>query len=248
MVLGEGSVFAALLVLGLHRLERNMRRERVRLARERNMLLGVTHELKTHLASLQLGVDTLRRLAPSDEERTAVLENMQSGVGDLERRVEDMLVATRLQRKPEVRAELFSWGSMVQDAVSRTSGMAEGRVQLERPSTGLDEVRGDRALWTLAVSNVLENALKYSEGSVTVRANVDSEVARVEVEDEGAGIALEDRQAALSPFVRLQEEGAGTGLGLHLVAQTADLHGARVEMKSLRPTGFVVRLVWPQPH
>ena len=248
MVLGEGSVFAALLVLGLHRLERNMRQERVRLARERNMLLGVTHELKTPLASVQLGVDTLRRMTLSEEERTAVLENMQSGVKDLERRVEDMLVATRLQRQPEVRAELFSWGSMAQDAVSRKAGMSEGRGQVEKPSTGLDEVRGDRALWTLAVSNVLENALKYSEGAVVVRAWVDSEVAHVEVEDEGAGIALEDRQAALSPFVRLQEGGAGTGLGLHLVAQTADLHGARVEMKSLKTKGFVVRLVWPQPH
>ena len=248
MVLGEGSVFAALLVLGLHRLERNMRRERVRLARERNMLLGVTHELKTPLASVQLGVDTLRRLALSDEERNAVLENMQSGVRDLERRVEDMLVATRLQRKPEVRAEVFSWGSMVQEALGRTAGVADGRVRLEGPLSESDEVRGDRALWTLAVTNVLENALKYSEGEVRVRANVDAEEARVEVEDQGAGIALEDRQAALSPFVRLQEEGAGTGLGLHLVAQTADLHGARVEMKSLRSAGFVVRLVWPQPH
>ena len=47
MVLGEGSVFAALLVLGLMRLERNFRQERMRLARERNLLLGVTHELKT---------------------------------------------------------------------------------------------------------------------------------------------------------------------------------------------------------
>ena len=47
MVLGEGSVFAALLILGLMRLERNFRQERMRLARERNLLLGVTHELKT---------------------------------------------------------------------------------------------------------------------------------------------------------------------------------------------------------
>jgi signal transduction histidine kinase len=248
MVLGEGTVFAALLVLGLHRLERNMRRERVRLARERNMLLGVTHELKTPLANVQLGVDTLRRLSLSDDERALVLENMQSGVRDLERRVEDMLVATRLQRQSEVQAELFSWGSMVQDAVGRTLGMSEGRVQVEGPWNELDVVRGDRALWTLATTNVIENALKYSKGTVGVRAHVDSDEASLEVEDEGLGIAPEDRQAALSPFVRLQDEGAGTGLGLHLVAQTVDLHGGRIDMKSLKPTGFVVRLVWPHAH
>ena len=107
MVLGEGSVFAALLVLGLVRLERNFRKERLRLARERNLLLGVTHELKTPLASVQLGVDSLRRLSLNEDDRAAVLDNMQSGVQDLGRRVEDMLVATRLQRQTTVEPTAF---------------------------------------------------------------------------------------------------------------------------------------------
>lgn len=246
MVLGEGTVFASLLVLGLFRLERNIRRERVRLARERNMLLGVTHELKTPLASVQLGVDTLKRLTLSAEDRTAVLENMQAGVQDLERRVEDMLTATRLQREDALQATSFSWGGAMKEALGRMESSSDGRLVWscgEVDAQG-DWVRGDEGLWVLAAANLIENALKYSSGLVQVRAEFTDGQAVFEVQDEGEGIALEDRAAALSPFVRLHESGAGTGLGLHLVAQTAELHHAQLTMTCLQPTGFVVRVFW----
>ena len=167
--LGEGSVFAALLVLGLMRLERNFRQERMRLARERNLLLGVTHELKTPLASVQLGVDSLRRLKLSEEDRAAVLENMQSGVQDLGYRVEEMLVATRLQRQTDVQASTFDWSDMLDEAVGRVADVQRDRIQVHRIE-GPQEVRGDRALWVLSASNLIENALKYSQGAVGVRA------------------------------------------------------------------------------
>lgn len=245
MVLGEGSVFAALLVLGLWRLERNFRQERFRLARERNLLLGVTHELKTPLASVQLGVDSLRRLKLSEDDRAAVLDNMQNGVQDLGHRVEEMLVATRLQRQTDVQASSFDWGDMLDEAVARVSDTQRGRITIHRPKDA-QEVRGDRALWLLSASNLIENALKYSEGAVEVRAALKGTDAVLEVCDEGEGIPKADRESAKAPFVRLKEEGSGTGLGLHLVAQTALLHGAHMDMRDLDPVGFAVRLVWPQ--
>ena len=85
--------------------------------RERNLLLGVTHELKTPLASVQLGVDSLP-LALSDEDRKGVLDNMQMGVTQLGRMVEDMLVATRLQHQKPLHKVSFSWGDMAEDESS----------------------------------------------------------------------------------------------------------------------------------
>ena len=245
MVLGEGTVFATLLLVGLFRLERSLKRERDRLKRERNLLLGVTHELKTPLASVQLGVDSLRRLALSDEDRKGVLDNMQMGVTHLGRMVEDMLVATRLQHQTALQLVDFSWGDMAEDAVERAGAMDLDNITLTRnPVDQGDMVKGDKALWTLAASNLLENALKYGEGRITVHAEVKGGKAVLSVEDEGEGIPSQDQTLAMAPFVRLREEESGTGLGLHLVGQTAALHGAQMAMESLTPKGFVVRVSW----
>lgn len=246
MVLGEGSVFATLLVWGLVRLERSLRRERERIARERNLLLGVTHELRTPLASVQLGLDSLRRLNLEEKDKSQVLSNMQDGIHDLGNLVDDMLVATRVQRKESMQLVAFSWSQMVEEALSRMGEGHRQRIKVFAGGMASMEVTGDKALWSLATSNLVENALKYTEGTVEVHAFGRAGSAAIEVRDEGPGIPPGQRMEALEPFMRLSEEGQGTGLGLHLVSQTAELHGASLEMEDLDPSGFAVRLVWPQ--
>ena len=246
MVLGEGTVFATLLILGLVRLERSVRKERERIARERNLLLGVTHELKTPLASVQLGLDSLRRLNLEEKDKSQVLSNMQEGVHDLGNLVDDMLVATRAQRKESMQLVAFSWLEMVHEALLRMGEGQRQRIEVFSGDHASIEVTGDKALWGLATSNLVENALKYSEGKVHVHVFGTPGSAAIEVRDEGQGIPVGRRMEALEPFMRLSEEGQGTGLGLHLVSQTAELHGASLEMEDLEPSGFAVRLVWPQ--
>ena len=148
---------------------------------------------------MQLGVDSLRRLKLSEEDRAAVLENMQTGVQDLGHRVEEMLVATRLQRQPDLQASTFDWGDMLDEALGRVSGVHRDRIQVHRIE-GPQEVRGDRALWLLSASNLIENALKYSQGAVEVRAEVNGTDAVLEVCDEGAGIPKADRESAKAPL------------------------------------------------
>lgn len=246
MVLGEGSVFATLLILGLVRLERSVRKERERIARERNLLLGVTHELKTPLASVQLGLDSLRRLNLEKEDKSQVLSNMQEGIHDLGNLVDDMLVATRVQRKESMQLDTFSWSQMVQEALSRIGDAQRQRIDVFQGEEASMEVTGDKALWGLAASNLVENALKYSEGKVEVHVFGTAQEASLEVRDEGQGIPMEQHALVLEPFMRLDKESQGTGLGLHLVAQTAELHGASLDMEALDPSGFMVRVVWPQ--
>lgn len=246
MILGEGSVFAAILVFGLMRLEQSFKKEQMRISRERNLLLGVTHELKTPLASVQLGLDSLRRLNLEEHDKSTVLSNMQQGIHDLGNLVDDMLVATRAQRKESMHLDTFSWSLMVHDALSRIGDVQRQRIDVFQDDEASMEVTGDKALWGLATSNLVENALKYSEGRVEVHVSGQTGSAAMEVRDEGRGIPVGQRSAALEPFMRLNQEGPGTGLGLHLVGQTAELHGASLEMKDLEPSGFAVRLVWPQ--
>ena len=255
MVLGEGVVFAGLLLWGLMRLDRAMRLDRERLGRERSFLLAVTHDLKTPLSAVQLGVDTLRRLELGERDRGVVLAEMQSGVHDLERRIEDILTATRLQQTATFVPEAFDWESCVSKALARLDERGSARVDVRGPSTPSDDaseslngglVLGDEALWVLSMVNLLENALKYSTGRVGLVWDQTDRHVTFRVADNGPGIAPEAWKRALRPFVRLTEDGAGTGLGLHLVSETAQRHGAQLTHGHQGDGLFFVEVAWPQ--
>lgn len=255
MVLGEGVVFAGLLVWGLMRLDRAMRLDRERLGRERSFLLAVTHDLKTPLSAVQLGVDTLRRLELGEKDRGVVLAEMQSGVHDLERRIEDILTATRLQQTAAFVPEAFDWESCISKALSRLDERGSARVDVRGPAAPSDEaadlsagglVVGDEALWVLSMVNLLENALKYSSGRVGLAWDQTDRHVTFRVADTGPGIAPEGWKRALRPFVRLTEDGTGTGLGLHLVSETAQRHGAQLTHGRQGDGLFFVEIAWPQ--
>ena len=123
------------------------------------MFMGVTHELKTPLAAVQLGVDTLRRVKLSAEDEASVLGNIQTGVKDLERRVNDMLVATRLQGLSEVKAAPFSLGRghEVRGGPTRTTPK---EVDVSRGPSKTFRWKGT-GLGGWPWLNLIENALKH---------------------------------------------------------------------------------------
>ncbi|MDA0729691.1 MAG: HAMP domain-containing sensor histidine kinase [Bacteroidetes bacterium] len=250
MVLGEGVVFAGLLLWGVSRLDRGLQLDALRLKRERNFLLAVTHDLKTPLSAVKLGVESMRRLTLNPTDQESILVDMQSGVRSLERRIEDILTATRLQGTPHFELLPFEWELCMRQALDRLDEHAKKRVDIHTTSRddsdGAGLVWGDEALWLLAAVNVLENSLKYSAGRVEFLWSESAHHVSFTVTDEGPGVPAHQWADALEPFVRLSEEGAGTGLGLHLVSQTAKLHGAKLLAKQLQNGKFMVHLTWPQ--
>ena len=179
--------------------------------RERNLLLGVTHELKTPLASVQLGLDSLRRLNLAEQDENQVLNNMQSGVRDLGNLIEDMLVATRLQRKESIHHDTFSWSNMVHECVARFGDDQGQRIQVHLDDHAPMEVSGDKALWVLATSNLLENALKYSQGQVSVHVHGNGQDAIMKFTTRDRGFHRHEAACGGAHFVRLNEEVQGRG-------------------------------------
>lgn len=246
MVFGEGSVFACLLVLGLIRLDRGLRRDEVRIKRDRHFMRAVTHELKTPLSTIQLGVDTLKRVSLSEEDTGRVIEGMQRGVEALNHRVEDILVASKLNRDAPLVLTSFHWSDIVHEALGRLDnhpGVA--RIQVFEESEGAGQaLEGDRALLTLALGNLLDNALRHTEGAVEVRWGQDERSAWFKVLDEGNGIPKSQWNEVTQPFVSLSKDTSGTGLGLYLAKATAEAHKAQLLMNHPNP-GFEVAMVWP---
>ncbi len=108
-------------------------------------------------------------------------------------------------------------------------------------------IYGDRELWLQALSNLLDNAYKYTPegGRIDIRLLRDDETIRIEVRDSGPGIPPSERKNVFKRFYRLDKHRGtkGTGLGLSLVAAVCKVHRAQIELD--HENGLVVRITLP---
>jgi two-component system osmolarity sensor histidine kinase EnvZ len=198
------------------------------------MLSGVSHDLRTPLTRLRLGIAML----PEDAETAA----LQADVAQMERMVDEFLAFVRGDAMEE--AEPTDMAALVRGIVGRagppvTFGGLNGEAApvLLRPQAV-----------TRAVENLVSNARRYGR-RVEVSVLFRDGSCRVVVEDDGPGIPAEKRDEALRPFTRLDasrdpNQGGGVGLGLSIASDIALSHGGALRLgRSERLGGLKAELV-----
>ncbi|MDB6173184.1 MAG: Integral rane sensor signal transduction histidine kinase [Chthoniobacteraceae bacterium] len=202
----------------------------------------VAHELRTPLASMRMLVDTLRQgRYRGPNQLQEYLDLIASENLRLSRLTDNFLTLSRLERNPQaLQLQPLSPGHLAEDAVQLLhSRLHEPGVQfellLEEP---LPELAADRDAMLTVLSNLLDNALKYSADPKQISLRVASETASVifSVTDNGIGIARADRRRIFDPFhqvdQKLTRSRQGCGLGLSLVSQIVAAHGGRTTLVS----------------
>jgi two-component system, OmpR family, sensor histidine kinase MprB len=190
---------------------------------QRQLVADASHELRTPLTTVQANVELLSRaheLPP--QERDALREDLLSQLRELTGLVGDLVELAR-ERPPESELDEIDLTALVAGCVERARSRG-GDVAFEC-SLEPCEVRGDRARIERAVTNLLDNARKWSPAGGTVHVTVaDGEVL---VRDEGPGIDDVDRPYVFDRFYRSAEARGlpGSGLGLAIVRQVAEMHG-----------------------
>ena len=112
------------------------------------------------------------------------------------------------------------------------------------------QLRGNRELIAQAITNLLDNALKYgltkSKSKIQLSLETDNKNAEISVSDNGEGIPLVERENVLKRFVRLDasRNKPGSGLGLSLVEAVVRLHGGELELDDANP-GLMVKISLP---
>ena len=212
--------------------------------RQRRLVADASHELRTPLTSLRTNLDLLRQAEGNDafppEARLELLDDVRGQIEELSALVGDLVELARDEPTTHVVAEV-DLAEAVERAVTRVRRRAHG------VSFDVDlapwPVVGDASSLERAVTNLLDNAAKWSptDGTVTVRL-VDGVLT---VDDEGTGIAEADRPHVFERFYRAEESRAmpGSGLGLAIVRQVVDRHGGRVEA-SESPSGGARFTLW----
>lgn len=217
----------------------DMRARIERQIEQRTLLLsGVSHDLRTPLTRLKLG---LSMLEPSPD--TAALKR---DVADMERLIDAFLNFVREDMRDE--PEPTDAAAMMRRLVERARQDGTN-VTLAEAQTGPPAMLR-AGLLARGVDNLLSNAGRYA-GRAELRLEQTAEQLVVTVEDDGPGIPPDRREAALRPFVRLdvarnQDTGSGMGLGLTIAADAARSHGGRLELgESARLGGLRVEMVIP---
>jgi len=208
-----------------------------------SFLNSVTHELKTPIASIRLYLETLQAREVGDAQRKEFYRIMLQDADRLQHTVEQVLRAgvARQKRRLEHRAPVdLAW--LVQECVdtARTRHhLAEDAISVVASDVQTPlVVSGDVDDLRTAVTNLLDNAIKYSDGrpQITVQtAGATPDTAWVRVKDAGIGIPKAQLGRIFNRFYRFQPLGSkvkGTGLGLYIVRSIAKRHGGRVFAES----------------
>ncbi len=253
LVLGSISFVVIIAVLVL--LSIFLAREILEVRRQDSFIDSVTHELKSPLASLKLCLETLGRDHLEEAPREKLRRMMLNDVDRLSSFIDDVLQASRLahQNVPTDAADV-DVAELVRscvDAVAARHQLPDGAIATSIPERMV--LATDRAALEIVLKNLLDNAIKYSDGPpvVTVRAFHDKRARPViEVEDRGMGIATQHRKRVFQRFYRVNDESVrrrkGTGLGLFVVSSLVKSLGGSIEAISEgEGKGTTMRIVLP---
>ena len=196
----------------------------------KQMLSGVSHDLRTPLTRLRLGLSMLSPDLPPEPEEIAGLESDVAAMGKMIDAFLDHARDAAQDAPPLAVPALAFVQGIVADAQRGGQAVKLGKMQGEM--NGRATFRADSL--RRAVENLIGNAVRYGNRA-EVEAALGPSYFRVSVEDDGPGIPREQRDEALKPFTRLdaarnQNRGQGVGLGLAIAADIARAHGGQLRL------------------
>jgi PAS domain S-box-containing protein len=234
--------------------ERAARRaaEEALVARDRFLSIA-SHELKTPVASLQVATEALLRSAErgslSADRLRSGLERIDRAAGRLTGLLVELLDVSRLAND-DVRLDLerVELAGLIRAVVDGFEGL-DGADRIEL-SLATATITGDAARLEQVVSNLVDNALRYSPdgGSVQVSLRAVGDGAQIQISDRGIGIENGHHETIFEPFGRAATitSSQGLGLGLFISRQIVDRHGGSIAVESDGPgTGTTFRVTLP---
>lgn len=218
---------------------------------------NVSHELKTPLASIKGFVETLQEGALNEPENAmkflSIIERHTNRLTDL---INDLLSLSKIE-SGETPLELKRIKLL--PFINKTVATFDDRIRKKRHSLTVNvqdgslEIAADKALLDQALSNLLDNAIKYTPpgGKITVSATDTGRHIELAVSDNGIGIPEQDLPRIFERFYRVDKarsrEMGGTGLGLAIVKHIVLAHGGTVFAKSKSGQGSTFTITFPKP-
>jgi signal transduction histidine kinase len=201
----------------------------------RSLLANASHELRSPLTRIRLGIELLSD-DPTPERRAGLVRD----IGELDQLIDEILLASRLEGGVPLEHEQVDFRALVAAACERA-----GAALLSEPVT----LHGSARLLQRLVRNLLDNALRHGGGRAEVQLRALADRCELDVLDRGPGIEDSERERVFEPFYRVRgtsEASGGVGLGLSLVRQIARQHGGEVRCLPRDGGGSIFRVTLPR--
>ncbi|CAJ0809030.1 Adaptive-response sensory-kinase SasA [Ralstonia psammae] len=222
---------------------------------QREMMNGISHELKTPIARLEFGIALLQSpVSPSSEmQRNVRLDALRRDVRELDELVSELLALSRLEQGAThlvlMRVGVGEWLDSVVASVANDVADRQLTLAVHAEAAPAHHVCDPRLL-ARALLNLIRNATRYASHTITIRAEAGPAGAlRLTVEDDGPGIPEPDRARVFEPFLRLDasrdRHTGGFGLGLAIVRRIALVHGGDVRLDAATGGGARFALLLP---
>ena len=215
--------------------------------------MAVTHELKTPISVARLNLETLKRYQLDAEKQAKLIDTSLQETLRLDMLINNILISSQLDGKAYQQSkEELNFSDLLQTEIKQFSN----RYPTRQVPTDIESdiyLNGDALLLKLLVSNLLENANKYSEKEKPIYVQLHNDDGKIilKIADEGLGIADGEKEAIFQKFYRIGNEQTrttkGTGLGLYICRQIAEAHHATIEVADHLPQGskFIVQFTTP---
>jgi two-component system sensor histidine kinase SenX3 len=218
----------------------------------RDFVANISHELKTPIGALSILSEAVLGASDDPEAVNRFATRMQTEASRLSELVQEIINLSRLQDDdPLKRAQLFQISESITDAIDQSRLNADAhQVELFYLNDDNISINGDRDQVTMAIHNLIENAINYSPDGTRVAIAVKSVdgICEVSVSDQGIGIPEKDLERIFERFYRVDPARSritgGTGLGLSIVKHVVSNHGGDVSVWSVEGAGstFTIRI------
>jgi two-component system heavy metal sensor histidine kinase CusS len=212
----------------------------------------LAHELRTPLANIRGEAEVALTRPRTPNEYQAVIESSVAECARLSGIIDNLLFLARAEAaESKVQCARFAGRAAIEKIAAYNEAIAAER-HLDIACEGEGEVYADPVLFERAISNLVDNAVRFTSdgGRITIALATKPEGAEIKVTDTGCGIAAEHLPRIFDRFYRIDQSRSteGTGLGLALVKSIADLHGGSLAVQSKVGNGTSVTLNFPRSH
>ena len=237
---GEGITFLLMILAGAVYVFRVIKRHLVQSEQQKNLMIAITHELKTPIAVTRLNLETMQMRKLEFSQQQKLIRSSIQEANRLNNLCSNMLFMSQLNSgDSSLTKETIDLSNLADDcAADFITRYPDRKIELDLQSEII--ITGDKLLLQLAINNLLDNAIKYSgkEDVVLIKVFKDNKKVKLQVIDQGIGIKEFEKKKVFEKYFRGSAmQAKGTGLGLYLTKEIVKQHHGIISIKNNEQRG-----------